>query len=352
MGIYSQLEENIDMLFFRTDSNNIISDGHIMRCLAIAKEMVKCGIVVHFLIADDNPSHILEDAGISYTILYSDWKCLMSDVEQVKSMLVCEENPVLLVDTYRITREYVDALKPYCKIGYLGSKGEYLGKLDFLINYSIDINYKFYRDNYNESTRLLLGPSYAPLREEFQNVNRSYRNQITKILLTTGNTDHGHMIAGILEKLLPIMRENDIIVNVVVGRMFNDTDSLFGIYDSDMNVCFHKNVKIMSSLMSECDLAISANGTTVYELCAMGIPTISFAMVEEQVNSAEALVALGVIDYCGRSYENRSYCIENIVSRVKYYIDNIDELVNLAENAYRLIDGNGCKKIVDVILQI
>lgn len=113
---------------------------------------------------------------------------------------------------------------------------------------------------------------------------------------------------------------------------------------------FHDNVKSMSVLMKECDLAISANGTTVYELSAMGLPTISFAMVEEQVNSAEAMSRLGVIDYCGRSYMNKDECVKLIVERVNYYINHHGDLINLAQKAHDLIDGNGCRNIVMALM--
>ena len=75
------------MLFIRADSNNVISGGHIMRCMAIAKAMKKLGEKVCFLTADDNPSQVLSDAGMERIVLYSDWQNLMSDVKKVKMLL-------------------------------------------------------------------------------------------------------------------------------------------------------------------------------------------------------------------------------------------------------------------------
>lgn len=340
------------MVFFRADSNSVIAGGHIMRCLAIAKAMINAGEKVCFLIADENPISVLSEAEIDYFVLHSDWQDLMTDVEQVKNLLKRENNPILLVDTYSITKEYADELKPLAKVVYLGSKPEYLGNLDLLINYSTDIDYDFYHRNYSDKTTLLLGPSYAPLREEFQNASKDYNDRIKRILLTTGNTDRDRMVGAVLNSLLPLIEGTEIVIDAIIGRMFDDKESLHMKYDENQHVCFQENVKSMASLMKNCDLVISANGTTVYELSATGLPIITFAMVPEQIRSAEALSNLGIVDYCGRSYEDQEKCLKAIYNRVRYYLEHNDEMIKLAKKAHELIDGNGCQKIVEKILSL
>ena len=132
-----------------------------------------------------------------------------------------------------------------------------------------------------------------------------------------------------------------------VKAMFNNKELLHVKYDDNSNVKLYENVSSMSTIMRNCDLAISANGTTIYELSAMAIPTISFAMVEEQVKSAEGLDALRVIDYCGTSYTDVNKCVKAIIDKALYYIENYDNRIRLAQNAHNLIDGNGCQKIID-----
>ena len=323
-----------------------------MRCQAIAKAIINAGGQVCFLIADDNPAPILSEAGLDYFILHSDWQDISTDVEQVKTFLQKDINPILIIDTYSITKEYVNELKPLAKVAYLGSKPSFLGNLDLLINYSTDIDYDFYHRNYTNKTTLLLGPAYAPLREEFQNVAKDYNDRINRILLTTGNTDRDHMVGAVLGSLLPLIEGTEIVIDAIIGRMFDDKDSLHKDYDNNQHVCFHENVKSMSLLMKNCDLAISANGTTVYELSAIGLPAITFAMVSEQIRSAEALSNLGIVDYCGRSYKDQKNCIQEIISRVSHYLEHNDEMIKLARKAHDLIDGNGCQRIVDKVLQL
>jgi UDP-2,4-diacetamido-2,4,6-trideoxy-beta-L-altropyranose hydrolase len=351
MGVCGYIMDK-SKVYIRVDSNPVISGGHVMRCLAIAETLSEVGRKVCFLVADDNPISVLEERGFSYINLHSNWQNLMTDFEQVKSIVSKEEYPFLIIDTYKVTKEYVDSLKPYCRIAYLGSKKGFLGNLDLLINYSTDIDYAFYNNSYTKKTRLLLGPSYAPLRKEFQSIIPVYRDEIGHILITTGNTDRNHIVSSLIAKLLPEIDGTTVKLDVVIGRMFDYKDELHKCYDSDARVELHENVESMSALMKECDLAITANGTTVYELSAVGLPSISFAMVEEQVKSAEALSELGVIDYCGRSYCMPDECISVIVKKVRYYMGNHDELRKLAMKAHELIDGNGCSRIVAVLSEV
>ena len=242
------------MFFIRVDSNQTISGGHIMRCLAIAKALIINGKDVTFLIADDNPVEVLKQNRVSYVILNSDWQDLMSDLEQTIKVLSQENDPYLLIDTYCITKEHVEGLKAYAKVGYLGSKSEYLGNLDFLINYSSYIDYNYYKNNYFNGTKLLLGISYAPLRDEFQNQEPHYREQVRNILITTGNTDNDGMVGLLLDRLRYLLKEKNIIANVIIGRMFNNKELLHVKYDDNSNVKLYENVSSMSTIMRNCAL--------------------------------------------------------------------------------------------------
>lgn len=339
------------MVFFRADSNNQIASGHIMRCISIAQAFKDMGQKVVFLVADDNPVEMLERAKMEYLILNSVWNQLTDEIETMKSILLKEEKPFLIVDTYQVSQYYVDELSSYANICYLGSKKEYLGKLKALINYSTDIDFEFYSSNYGKDTKLLLGASYAPLRKEFLEItHRKSKNGRCRILLTTGNTDPNGYVDRILNQIVSIDCFEQMEVKVVVGRMFDNKHVLHDHFDSFENITLHENVVSMSTLMSESDLAVSANGTTVYELAAAKVPTISFAMVEEQVKSARKLSELGVVDYCGELYKNEIICIEEIIKKIINYVSKPQDREALAHNANSIIDGRGCERIVKSLL--
>lgn len=339
------------MIFFRADANEQIASGHVMRCISIATCLKKHGEEVCFLIADANPEKMLQEAGMSFINLRTKWNELSQEINEVHNILKQDINPVLFIDTYQVYRGYVESLLPYAKIFYLGSKQEYLGPLHCIINYSADIDKDFYKDHYS-STKLLLGPSYAPIRQEFQNVQEHYDANVFNILLTTGNTDPGGYVPSIIDKLIGTPCFGKITLSVVIGRMFKEQDQLIKNYKRYTNIHFHQNVRSMSELMKMSTLAISANGTTVYELATTHVPVISFSMVEEQVKSASALSALGVVDYAGEIYKEREVCVKRIGNSLQDYYINRDKLTALSKKAYSIIDGKGCERIYSAIKNI
>lgn len=340
------------MIFFRADSNKQVASGHIMRCLSIAQAFIDAGEEVEFIVADDNPKPMLERAGVAYTILNSTWNNLMEEVNVVKEILLSRHNPLLIIDTYQVSKQYIEALLPFARICYLGSKPEYLGTIQALINYSTDIDYKFYKSNYAETTKLLLGAAYAPLRKEFLEVRHEQnKDGKCRILLTTGNTDARNCVGKILSEFKH-SKVSSLEIHVVVGGMFDSKEQLHQIYNGDSMVILHENVKSMSGLMSISDLAISANGTTVYELAAAQVPVISFAMVEEQVKSARKLSELGVVEYCGEIYTNTDDVVEKIVSAALRLAESAEDRRNLTYKAHSVIDGRGCERIVEELKNI
>lgn len=339
------------MVFFRVDGNDKIASGHIMRCLSIANVFRDEGEKVIFLLSDNNAEKVISSQNFDFIILNSQWNDLLKETEKVNKILVRYSKPLVIIDTYSVCRKYVETILPYSQVCYLGSKKEYLGRLYALINYNIDIDKNFYELNYRkDNTILMLGSKYAPLRKEFQNYKPYLKRKVSHILLTTGNTDKQNIVGSILDGIYEFVKENNIIIDVVIGSMFVYKNVFKEKYSDSNYIILHENVTCMSSLMKKCELAVSANGTTVYELAAMGIPAITFSIVEEQIESAECFSRLNAAKYCGSSYNNHDKCLNKILNAIKEYCFDYNKRAELSNIAHKLIDGNGCKRIVSELL--
>ena len=147
---------------------------------------------------------------------------------------------------------------------------------------------------------LLFGGAYAPLREEFS-VNRiTVRNDVRKVLITTGGADLLGMSLRLLNRIRTQPYFDKIVWQIVSGRFNTHLPQLEESAEEYDNVEILVNVQNMAERMRECDVAISASGTTLYELAAVGVPTICFEVADNQ-KGAESWEKWGYMLYAGNA---------------------------------------------------
>lgn len=194
---------------------------------------------------------------------------------------------------------------------------------------------------------MLIGGRYVPLREEFENVIPQTRKEVTDILVTMGGSDPANATCHIVASLIKNSKYRDIQIHVVAGRLYHNLPELLQISEAD-NVCMHHNVLDMKSLMQACDIAIAACGTTLYELCACGIPTICVEISENQVGS-KVWEEKNQMFYAGNFVTDPESCIRVIVERLDEYIASFELRKERAEIMHQVADGNGANRIAEYI---
>ena len=85
----------------------------------------------------------------------------------------------------------------------------------------------------------------------------------------------------------------------VVGSANQDKEAIDEISKNIEIIQIHNNVKKMRDLMLSCDIAVSAAGSTLYELCACGIPTITYSLADNQIPAAKAFGDIGLMVNAG-----------------------------------------------------
>lgn len=281
------------MFYIRTDGNSQIGAGHVMRCLSIAEALRDRGELVLFIIADEAPAKLIESRGFGYLVLHTDWNDMDGELPRLLAVISENEIDSLLIDSYQITEHYMSALKQYVKVAYMDDCGETVYPADMLINYNMyapDIDYEsMYREKQWDAPRLLLGHAYVPLRKEFGNIEYKVKEPARDVLITTGGGDMYNATEHILRRLLEKADRNPLLRYHVVSGAYNEhIDSLRRIAKNNNNVSLYENVLDMWNLMKKCDIAISAAGSTMYELAAVGVPTVCFYFVENQRKNAKA----------------------------------------------------------------
>jgi spore coat polysaccharide biosynthesis predicted glycosyltransferase SpsG len=106
----------------------------------------------------------------------------------------------------------------------------------------------------------------------------------------------------------------------------------------------------MASLMSSCDLAVSAAGTTLYELCALGVPSISFTMADNQLTTANAFAAVEAIPCAGDLRTGVDAVLDEVL---RFITESSPEKRKAAhETMSSLIDGKGALRIAEAIAEL
>jgi UDP-2,4-diacetamido-2,4,6-trideoxy-beta-L-altropyranose hydrolase len=142
-----------------------------------------------------------------------------------------------------------------------------------------------------EAARLLLGPSYAPVRPEFSALREpalAWRGEpVQRVLVSMGLTDVGGVTARLVDLLRP--RVQDIGIDVVLGGQAPSLPGLAKIARRDPRLMLHVDTPHMARLTAEADIGIGAGGSTTWERCTLGLPSLIVVLAENQRGAALAM---------------------------------------------------------------
>lgn len=341
------------MYIFRADGNSKIGAGHIMRCLSIASSATDMGETCKFILASEDFKDVVISNGHQVEILHSDYSVL--NPEEITDRLNFDTPSVVIVDSYFVTEEYMEALhisckKANCKLVYIDDRCSSAYSCDILVNYNISADvddYKKLYDGKNEPM-FLVGTIYAPLRKEFQNQEeRTILSDARNILVSTGGADPEHLTCDLVDEA---KNYRDYCFHFILGMMNPDKERIRESAFGYSNIIFHENVTEMCRLMRVCDVAISASGSTLYELCATQTPTISYVIADNQIPIANSFNELGIIRNVGdiRILGNGNLS-EELIRTVVDLIGNYDLRVKLSNKMIKIVDGNGARRLAEMI---
>ena len=333
------------MIFIRTDANEHIGIGHVMRCNSIARAFIKKGEKVTFITADHKGDALIIDFPV--ICLDSTWNRMDSEIDKMIELINHEKPKFLLIDSYSITKKYFKEITTMVPTAYMDDMNANRWDVDYIINYNIFANTLDYSWYEKTRTKLLLSPQFTPLREEFRDSPEFEIKLVKHILVSAGGADPEKVTERILESICP--KYPDAVFHFIVGALNPRIDIIHSLAGN--NVVLHLNEHNMSGLMQNCDIAISAAGTTLYELCAIGIPTITFTLADNQLIAAEQFDKQGIM-LCAGDCRND----EGFIGRIEELLDELrnDDALRkkLSEKMRKQIDGLGADRIVDELLRL
>jgi UDP-2,4-diacetamido-2,4,6-trideoxy-beta-L-altropyranose hydrolase len=310
------------------------------------------GQQITFVTADSMPEAILQGQGFPVIVFNTDYTKPEQELSVWREMLIAMDSPLIIVDSYFVTDKYLMELRRIGKLVLMEDFGGMAYPADVLINYNIYSKQLSYDMLYSQNTMLLLGCSYVPLREEFIKVRRRGREAVMKVLITAGGADEYNIAGALLQRLRIEPDLKSLILHVVAGPLNKNILMLEQLSANDPNIHIHRNVTDMAGLMQRCDIAISAGGSTLYELCACGVPTVSFSYVDNQLQGVKEFHRSNLIYYAGDMRSEAEATLDKIVIQLLELCRNTELRTSLTMQMQELVDGFGAHRIAEKLLMI
>ncbi len=346
------------MFWIRADGNGRIGAGHLMRCVAVAEALARLADKknICFVCADEESAALAEEHGFSAQVLGTDYRDMAEELPAWAALAggtageTEAEKNVILVDSYQVTDAYLTALRQYGHVVLLEDFGTHVYPADCVINYNAPADPEQYARLYQgQNTRLLIGSRYVPLRGQFLG-RQGYpvKERVRNVLITAGGGDSENIAGKILERIL----QKGICFHLVTGRFNPHFRTLKEWERTCDEIRIYHDVKDMAGLMLGCDLALTAGGSTVYELAALGVPFICFSCAENQEALTTYIGEREIAGYAGAWHKDP----EKTLDRMEKLFAQFGNCRNLRavcrEKAQALIDGQGGARIARELLRI
>lgn len=332
------------MIYIRTDMNASIATGHVMRCLSIADAAKHIGEESTFILADGQALELIKNRGHHFIVLNTTWNDMESELPVLKNVIQNYSIQKLLIDSYQVTPAYLSALSDLLFTLYIDDLNAFHYPVHAIICYAAYWKKFKYKENYID-TDLYLGASYAPLREVFCQCRRKHiKNTAHRLLLLSGGADTYHILETLLDTIEFSCWTQ---IDVICGTYHPDYEKLQKKYEYQQNILIHRAVTDIEKYMKQADIAISAGGSTLYELCALGTPAISYSFADNQLDNVNWFQKEQLIDYAGDVRRDNIY--EKISQLLEQYRENKELRLKRSKRQQILVDGRGAQRIAKIL---
>jgi UDP-2,4-diacetamido-2,4,6-trideoxy-beta-L-altropyranose hydrolase len=337
-------------LLFRADASVPIGTGHVMRCLALAQAWQDAGGRAQFAMSQTTPA-------IQARLRSEDCKELSitavpgssADASQTSALAREHQADWIVVDGYQFDADYQRALKASgCKILFVDDYGHAAHySADAVLNQNIGASAEMYASR-EAQTRLLLGPRYCLLRREFSGWREWKREvpvQCRRVLVMMGGSDPDNVTGRVVEAL-ELANVEGLEVTIVIGGSSPHAESLqVRVAKSGLKMAVLQDVSNPAEFMSAADVAISAAGSTCWELCLLGLPALLVDVAANQTALAAELERRGCAIHVG----DKTVSAEKIAGALKRLLDSREVRESLAVRSRELVDGKGASRVVSAL---
>lgn len=350
-------------IWIRADSSYSMGTGHIMRCLTLAGGLAARGGQITF-VCRELPGNLADYIrGQGYTVellpppdnpsyaafwLQVDWRTdVMETVQRLEGAALAD---CLIIDHYGIDKRWeIWVQGKVKKIVAIDDLADRLHQCDLLL----DSNPSAARDRYQgllpAYCTKLTGTCYTLLRPEFRaaKLGLAERNgSINRVLVFFGGTDP----TGETLKTLQALQHpafGNLQLDVVVGGMNRRKEEIAALCSSMPQASFHCQIDYMADLMQKADLSIGAGGSTTWERCYLGLPSLCIITADNQREITALVHAQGAALSLGKSNEVTAHGIEQ---GLRTMLADPARVRGMSEQALCLMGEDKWDEVIDRIM--
>lgn len=329
----------------RADAGNELGTGHIMRCLSLLETLGAQALFVcsdteghpgDLVVARGHRVHLLE-AGLEHAR------------DAVQTAALAAGADLVIVDHYQLDAGWERMMPaPVMVIDDLADRAHVCA---LLLDQNLGRTDADYDGLVPDACVRLTGPQYALLRPEFAAARvgalaaRAARSgPAQNVMVVMGGTDAlnatGWVIAQMAQMDLPV----GMTVTAVLGPTAPHLDAVRDTLATlPCKSALLAGTNRMAELMAQSDLAIGAAGSTSWERCALGLPTVIVVIADNQIDGARALAASGAA---------RQVTLHNddaLKEAIAPLLAGDGERRQMAHAAATLCDGGGALRVADAL---
>ncbi|WP_456415743.1 UDP-2,4-diacetamido-2,4,6-trideoxy-beta-L-altropyranose hydrolase [Thiolapillus sp.] len=355
----------------RVDASIEMGTGHVMRCLTLAEELKRRGANILFITRALN-GHMAEtiaDHGFSVELLpevSDEYRPKDHDVPHATWLKVSQEQDAaetiqalsnrktdwLIVDHYALDARWHQKLRKHTqKIFVIDDLADRKLDCDLLLDQTYGRKAEEYTKHLiNKKCRALIGSRYALLRPEFPALRLAAREkrkhcyEIRNILITMGGMDTNNITGKVLNALpSAISSFPPPSVDIILSSKAPHLEDIMKVANQHpFKVTVSMDVHDMAIRMLKADIAIGASGSTTWERCCLGLPTLLFVLAKNQENIAHHVKKKNAVFFLGNNISKAILKLQNVFTLLNR---NTHILIDMSEAAFKLVDGGGVDRV-------
>jgi UDP-2,4-diacetamido-2,4,6-trideoxy-beta-L-altropyranose hydrolase len=361
----------------RADAGIHIGAGHVMRCLTLAEALREHGGEITFICrahtghladtvrarghdchlltpgvegavqshADDDPPHA--------AWLGADWR---TDAAETRAILADDPVDLLIVDHYALDHGWEAMLRPVARrIMVIDDLADRRHDCDALLDQTAGRAAHDYAGHVPASCHLMIGAGYALVRPEFaaRRAESLHRRDgpARTILISMGAFDQANATALALDALSRITLPAKARVFVLLNRAAPHFDQVARqAAHLPFPVEMLSGVDDMAGLLAETDLVIGAAGSSAWERCVLGVPSIILVLADNQRLIAENLADAGAAIHAGNAGSTGAARLADAI--IAPLLADPAQLHALGATAAQLCDGDGATRVVREVVSL